>query len=247
MFIDTHCHITMMIKKDSTGLLTKEELLHAQDIVNEASQHNVTRLITVGTNVIESINCIQLAQKFPHVFATVGIHPHDCTSMWYNDFKKITELASKKRKNKIVAIGECGLDFHYTNYSKRQQLAAFKAHIELALENNLAIVVHTRDAQDETLYILEEFKKQIKKCVIHCFSGNQEFANKVTEYGFMLGIGASITYPKNDPLRAIVKSVSLENLVLETDAPFLPPQIIRGKQNHPKYIQDIAEYFPIRP
>ncbi|HZW61207.1 MAG TPA: TatD family hydrolase, partial [Candidatus Babeliales bacterium] len=146
-------------------------------------------------------------------------------------------------KNKIVAIGECGLDRHYPDYNIQRQYDAFKAQIEIALEYDLALIVHTRDAGQETLRSLEEFKGQIKRGVIHCFSEDQYFADEVLKMGFVIGIGGTLTYLKNDTLRSIAKTIALEKIVLETDAPFLPPQSMRGQQNHPRQIATVAQYL----
>jgi len=241
--IDTHCHINMMVKKDFDVALQEQEIKDAAIILCQAADNQVTRIINVGTSLIESQNCIQLAQAYDTVFATVGIHPNDCTSSWQDDFKLIQEMVKKKELNRIVGIGETGLDRHYPDYNLKRQQDAFKAQIELSLEHDIALVVHTRDARDETLRSLEEFKGQITRGIIHCFSEDQDFANQVIEWQFCLGIGGTITYPKNLYLRDIVCATSLDQMVLETDAPYLPPQIVRGKQNHPLYIATIAEYI----
>src|SRR5690606_17518746 len=110
-----------------------------------------------------------LAQHFPAIWATVGLHPNDCTAAWHDDLKQLITLIKNKKENKIVGIGECGLDFHYPDYDKQRQKDVFKAQIELALEHNLALVVHTRDAHDETLRPLEEFAGHITRGIIHCF------------------------------------------------------------------------------
>ncbi|MCX5922491.1 MAG: TatD family hydrolase [Candidatus Dependentiae bacterium] len=243
MLIDTHCHINTMVKKDFDSTLTSEELSAAKVIVQEAADNQVFRIINVGTSLIESLNCIALAQQYDAVYATVGIHPNDCTSSWMDDFKELKVLVQKKEINRIVGIGEVGLDRHYPDYNLQRQKDAFKAQIELALENDLALVVHTRDAAEETLRSLEEFKGHITRGIIHCFSEQQYFADQVIAWNFALGIGGTITYPKNLYLRDIVCKISLENIVLETDAPFLPPQIIRGKKNHPLQVRTIAEYI----
>lgn len=243
MLVDTHCHINTMIKKEFDIPLTVESLPFAKTIIDDAIDHQVNTIINVGTSLIESNNCVMLAQHFPSVFATIGIHPNDATSSWHDDYKQLVKLAKEKEKNKIVGIGECGLDKHYPDYNLQRQKDAFKAQIELALENNLALVVHTRDAADETLRALEEFKGQIQRGVIHCFSEDSFFANICISWGFMLGMGGTITYPKNIHLRDIVASVDLTSIVLETDAPFLPIQRMRGKENHPRYIKEIAEFI----
>jgi TatD DNase family protein len=243
MLIDTHCHINMMVKSTFDVPLQPMEINQAQEIVDKAKDHHVTRIINVGTSLIESNNCIELAKKYPAIFATIGIHPNDLTASWKEDFKQLQNLMKQKEINRIVGVGETGLDRHYPDTNLPRQKDAFKAHIELALEYDVGLVVHTRDARDETLRSLEEYKGQIKKGIIHCFSEDQAFANQVIEWDFKIGIGGTITYPKNLYLRDIVSDVSLDNMVLETDAPFLPPQIIRGKQNHPLYIETIARYI----
>lgn len=243
MLIDTHCHINMMVKKNFDTIMNEQELQHAMHIAKTAYDKGITTIINVGTSLIESKNCIAIAQASPSVFATIGIHPNDLTAQWQNDLKEIEHLLRNKEKNKIVGIGECGLDFHYPDYNISWQKDAFKMQIELALENNIALVVHTRDARDETLRSIEEYKGQITKGIIHCFSEDLDFAQTVIDWGFALGIGGTITYPKNNELRRVVTTVPLESIVLETDAPFLPIQSMRGQQNHPQYIADIAQYI----
>lgn len=242
MLIDTHCHINMMIKNSFDTPLQESDLPQAQDIIESAAAHGVSLIINVGTRKIENQNCILLAQKFNAVFATVGIHPND-SDTWQEDFLLLKKWVLQKEANKIVGIGECGMDMHYPDYNLNRQRDAFKAQIELALEHDLALIVHSRDAYDETLRILEEYKKNLTRAVMHCFSYDQAFADIVTEWNFVLGIGGTVTYPKNKELRAIVANTEIKNIVLETDAPFLPPQAIRGKQNHPKEINTIAHYI----
>lgn len=242
LLVDTHCHINMMIKSTFDTPLQKKDLPLAKIIIEQAEAHNVNTIINVGTRSIENENCILLARTFDQVFATVGIHPND-SDTWQEDFELLKKWTASKEKNKIVGIGECGIDMHYPNYNLSRQRDAFKAQIELALEHDLALVVHSRDAYDETLLILEEYKHDITRATMHCFSYDQTFANTVTNWNFVLGIGGTITYPKNEALRNIVKNTPLKNIVLETDAPFLPPQAIRGKQNHPKEIATIAHFI----
>lgn len=243
MLIDTHCHVNMMVKEEFDVLLDHTQLLTAQNIIRDAATHDVTRIINVGTSVIESENCIAIAQENNHAYATVGIHPNDCTADWKVDVNTLTRYVQEKEKHKIVGIGEIGLDRHYKDHNLPRQKDAFRMQIELALAHDLAIVVHTRDAYDETLNALYEYRTQISRGIIHCFSEDLAFAQEAINMNFAIGIGGTLTYPKNEDLRHLVTNLSLDNFVLETDAPFLPPQIIRGKQNHPKYIKTIAEYM----
>lgn len=243
MLIDTHCHINNMVKKEFDIPLTPTELAAAKNIITQAAHADVTTIINVGTSYVESLNCIELAKTYPTIWATVGIHPNDLNENWQSELKELTKLLKHKTENKIVGIGECGMDFHYPDYNLQRQKDGFKAQIEMALEYDLALVVHTRQAPDETLRCIEEFKGQITRGIIHCFSENQSFADQVIEWGFAIGLGGIITYPKNEYLRSIGKNVPLDTIVLETDAPFLPIQSMRGKQNHPQYIRAIAEYL----
>jgi TatD DNase family protein len=242
MLVDTHCHVNMMVKNTFDTPLQESDIPKAQAIIEQAHQHNVNIIINVGTRSIENANCVLLAQKFPSVFATVGIHPND-SDTWQEDFELLKKWVQKKEENKIVGIGECGMDMHYPDYNLARQRDAFKAQIELALEHDLALVVHSRDAYDETLRILEEYHRDIARATMHCFSYDQTFATTVTNWDFVLGIGGTVTYPKNNELRDIIQKIDIKHVVLETDAPFLPPQTLRGKQNHPQYIADIAKYI----
>jgi TatD DNase family protein len=242
MLIDTHCHINMMIKSAFDVSLEPHTLPLAKIIVEEAHKEDVSVIINVGTRHVENQNCILLAQHNATVFATVGIHPND-SDTWAEDIRAIKKWVIEKEKNKIVGIGECGIDRHYPDYNMQRQRDCFKAQIEIALEHDLALVIHSRDAYDETLKIVEEYKDSLHRAVMHCFSYDQSFALTVIEWQFKLGIGGTVTYPKNDVLRAVVKNISLQDIVLETDAPFLPVQNMRGKKNHPLFIKQIAEYI----
>lgn len=262
MLVDTHCHLNLMAKQDTAISptqalmdnlpLTPAQLADTARITHAAEQAGVTTILTIGTTLQESKNSIQIAQHAKNIFAIVGIHPNDCTPDWQQDFAEIKKLVTNKQQNKIVGIGETGLDFYWPNVEKQRQRDAFKAHIELALTHDLALVIHLRQARDEQAIgfakdelfeILLPYKDQITRGVMHCFSHDEIFARICLDWGFALGIGGMITYPKNTALREIIREIPLESLVLETDAPFLPPQIARGKQNHPKYIAVIAQFL----
>ena len=243
MLIDTHCHLNIIVKEDFDRKLTEKEIDLAKFYIDNAYENGVKRIINVGTSLIESLNCIELAKKYKSVYATIGIHPNDLTDNWKKELKEIEALIKNREESKIVGIGECGLDFHYPDYNTKKQKEAFKQQIEIALENDLGLVVHTRQAPQETLDILTEFKGQIKKGIIHCFSEDIDFAKEVIKMKFAIGLGGTITYPKNDHLREVAKAVNLSDIVLETDAPFLAPQPIRGQQNTPKEILTIAKFL----
>lgn len=242
MLIDTHCHINLMVKKSFESSLTPQECQNAQLIIDEAFLEEVKLLIGVGTNLIESNNCVELARLYPSLFASIGTHPNDATKTWSNDISHYKKLLQDKELSKIIAIGECGIDRHYEGHQLQLQKDVFKAHIELALEHDLALIVHSRDASEETLYALDEFSKENLRGTMHCFSYDLAYAQESIRRNFVLGIGGTITYPKNNNLRNIVRTVGIEAIVLETDAPYLPPQPIRGQKNSPAEIKTIAQY-----
>ena len=243
MLIDTHCHINMMIKKKFDTPINHEQLKLAYQIANEASEKGIEYILNAGTSLIECINCIKLAHENKHMYAAIGIHPCDVTSHWNNDLKEIEKLLKNNKKHKIVAIGECGLDLYHQKHTITQQKNLLKAQIELSLQYNLPLTIHMREATDEMVSILDQFKHEPLRGIMHCFSESKSFADYVINLGLVVGIGGPITYPKNEQLREVFLHIPLEKIVLETDAPFLPPQIIRGKQNHPKYIVHIAQHL----
>ncbi|MFA5074739.1 MAG: TatD family hydrolase [Candidatus Babeliales bacterium] len=240
MFIDTHCHLNMMIKNVIETFLNDQEFKFIKNILDQANLVGVKKFITIGTTVLESINSVNIAKKFSQVFASVGIHPCDCSVDFLKNFEQIKKLIKNKEENKIVAIGETGLDFFHKPFDKQKQIDAFKAHIELACQNNLPIIVHVRNSAQEVLEILEKYKKDVRG-VIHCFFQDKNFAQTALSWGFYLGISGPINYPKNQELRDVVIDLPIDKILLETDAPFLPPQEFRGKQNNPAYIPIFAK------
>jgi TatD DNase family protein len=243
MLFDTHCHLDILLSNQFNILLSQSQLELAQSFIDAAARENVLYILQVGTTLMDSLNAVALAKKYEKNFASLGIHPNDATKNWKQDLAEFKKLIAHKEKNKIVAIGECGFDRHYPNFDIKLQYDVFKAQIELALEHDLALVIHTRDAREETARMMEEYKGQVKRGIVHCFSENEEFAEFSITLGYKLGIGGTLTYPKNNELRKICTDISLESIVLETDTPFLPPQTLRGQKNHPKNIKIIAEFL----
>jgi TatD DNase family protein len=243
MFVDTHCHLNTIIKNEFDAPLPENFSQLVQPSLDEAQRHHVTRIINVGTSLTESINCVQLAHHFENMWATLGTHPNDLTTDWKSDIVAYKKILHSNNKGKIVGIGEIGLDYHYSDFDKQRQYDGFRAQIELGLEHDLPIIIHTRDAADETLHVIEEYKHHNLRGIIHCFSENAAFAQHARDLGFLLGIGGPLTYPKNQYLRDIFIETPLESIVLETDAPFLPPQYMRGKKNSPAQIAYIAQFL----
>lgn len=246
--IDTHCHLNIMVRNFSENTtivpFTTQELATCSEILNNAQRNMVSTLINVGTNLTESLLCIELAKHFSNCYATIGLHPNDTDADWPKTIKKFNELLSNKKNLKIVGIGECGIDQHYPDFNLKRQQDAFHAQIQLALEHNLALVIHSRDSDEETYQALAAYKGEKNfRGTIHCFSSNESYAKKYLDLGFVLGFGGTVTYPKNETLRNVAKMIPLEKIVLETDAPYLPPQSLRGTKNNPANIKIIAQYI----
>lgn len=248
MLIDTHCHINVIIRNYATknlfAPLSFSEIETCKKILNDASDQQIGAVINVGTDLIESLTCIDIAKHFDHCYATIGLHPTDATSEWLSTILEFKHLLQQKNFLKIIGIGECGIDKYHQGYDALRQRKVFEAQIELALEHNLALVVHSRDADIETYETLYAYRNEKNlKGTIHCFSSDMNYAQKYLDLGFVLGFGGTVTYPKNHELRKVATTIPLEKIILETDAPFLPPQIIRGKPNSPAQIRTIAEYI----
>ncbi len=246
--IDTHCHLSIMIRNFAQNRtiipFNSQDLEKCRNILNDAMKNSVTTIIDVGTNLTESVLCIELAQHFSQNYVTLGIHPNDATELWPDDLEEFEKLFQKKDDLKIVGIGECGIDKHYPNFDLKMQQDVFHAQIQLALKHNLALVIHSRDADEETYQALAKYRGEKNfRGTIHCFSSNEIYAQKYLDLGFVLGFGGTVTYPKNETLRNVVKMIPLEKIVLETDAPFLPPQSMRGQKNNPSNIKIIAEFI----
>lgn len=242
MFFDTHCHLDMMVAKERDELLVPERIAELDALVKSVHEAGVCGMINVGTNMLGSQRAIFLARRYSQVYATLGIHPCDCGNHWQEELRSFIPLLEEKKAHKIVALGETGLDFFHQPYDKDRQVAAFKEQIELALRYNLPVIIHAREASDEVLNVVQEYVPNGLRGVLHCFSHPAYVAEQFLAWGFYIGMGAYITYPKNNDLRVLVQhDIPLEKLLLETDAPFLPPQQYRGKQNSPAYVPLFAQ------
>lgn len=226
--VDTHAHL------DSNAF--------AQDraeLITRARDTGVTKIITVGVSLESSKNAIILAERYPGVFAAAGFHPHQAVTMKKADIANLADIAKHPR---VVAIGEIGLDF-YRNYSPREaQLQALKWQLEVAVELNLPVIVHCRQAEREMLNLLRDWTEQHKGWhrqhpgVIHCFMGSTQTAQQYLDMGFYLSLGAYIGYPDSASAHHVIRSIPQDRLLVETDCPFLSPQSHRGKRNEPAYL-----------
>lgn len=223
-FVETHTHLDL-IKRN------------AEEVVREAAEKKVTKMVTVGIDLESSKIALEFASRFEEVYAAVGYHPNESKLMDVSGWEELEKLAHNK---KVVAIGETGLDYYRRRSTIRQQMEAFKKHLNLAHKLDLPLIVHDREAHRDTLKILTEEGKRLK-ILLHCFSGDLDMAKSCIERGYYLGIGGVVTFKNAKTLQMITKEIPLEKILLETDSPFLAPHPFRGKTNEPKYIPLIAE------
>ncbi len=225
--IDTHCHLDF------------SEFDHNRDeVISRAKDKGVYCAINIGSSIEGSRKSVELSRKYDYFYATVGIHPHEADKIDSNALDIIRELAKEDR---VVAIGEIGLDY-FKNFSKPQnQLPLFLTQLKLAKELGLPLVIHTREAKADTLRILKEAMPV--KVVVHCFSGDNDFLNECLSLGFFVSFTCNITYKKAENLREMVKLTPLNRLMLETDAPYLSPEGLRGKDNEPMQVRLLAEFI----
>ena len=225
MFIDSHAHLEM---RDFNS--------DRPEVVKRALDAGVGCIITVGTTLSDCRKALSIAAQYETVYAVIGIHPHEVKAI---DAKTYDTLKTLAQNNKVVAYGETGLDF-FRNLSPRDvQIRRFGEQLDLAEELGLPVVIHDREAHNETMNLLKAWKGK-RRGVVHCFSGDRTMARKCLDLGFYISIPGPITYPKSEKLREIVKDIPIDRLLLETDAPYLTPEPHRGKRNEPAYVVHTA-------
>lgn len=226
--IDTHCHIDLLVKQSVNDLLKRCE--------------NVTieRLVTIGISPENQSSVLSLTREHPRIYGSLGIHPHEAEKATPEILNMIKRTA--QQENKIIAIGEIGLDYHYEYSPRSIQIKIFEEQINIACELQLPIIIHCREADDDLMKILEKYAFLLKdKAVIHSFSSSQELAAKALSYGFYLGFNGMLTFRSAENVRDILKICPLRQILLETDSPYLTPEPYRGKENAPFLIPFIAE------
>jgi TatD DNase family protein len=227
--IETHFHLDMLKE------FTREE------IVEKAKAHNIEKFITISTNPNNLDEVILIANTFPEIFCTQGLHPHEGKE-WNDEVKAhvIKNLNSKNKK--IVAVGEIGLDFYYSKSPREEQLKAFEDQLQIAIDFDLPVVIHSRDADIDTMEILRKYSPHLKqKGVIHSFTSGLELAEFAIKEGFYLGFNGIITFKNAENVRDALKITPMDKILLETDSPFLTPDPYRGFENAPCYLPFIAE------
>ena len=223
MFIDTHCHLSV------------DDYENVDKIIENAKENNVKYLIVSGYDKKSIKEIVEIANKHDNIYLTLGYHPSEADITTDEDLEELKEVV--KNNKKVIGIGEIGLDYHWVKDNKDRQKELFLKQINIAKELDLPIVIHSRDAFQDTYDILKEVKH---RGIIHCFSGNKENAKMYSSLGYYFGIGGVLTF-SNSNLKETIKEISIDKILLETDAPYLAPTPYRGKQNEPKYIPIIAK------
>jgi TatD DNase family protein len=224
---DTHAHLTD--KRFSDDL---------DDVLQRAQDAGVHTIINVGYDLPSSRRSVQLAASSPLVYAAVGIHPHEAAMVDEQALKEVRQLAGEK---KVVAIGEIGLDYYYNHASHERQHEAFRAQLRLAHSLALPVIIHDRDSHHDILSILQDEDVQRIGGVMHCFSGDTQFAAECLNLGLYISLAGPVTFKNTKELLAVAECVPIDRLLLETDAPYLAPVPYRGKRNEPAFVQAVAE------
>ncbi len=227
MLIDSHAHLEM-----------KEFDSDREEVIKRAGNEGVDFIVTVGINLKLSQKAVALAGQYENIYATVGVHPHDVAHTDEFTWGSLKELVNTNREI-IVAYGEIGLDFFRNISPEKKQIEAFGRQLELARELNLPVVIHDRDAHEQTLKIVKS--SGVRRGVFHCFSGDYEMAGKCIDLGFYISVPGVVTFDKAKTIQDVVQRLPLSSMLLETDAPYLAPVPHRGKRNEPSFIVNTAK------
>lgn len=226
MYFDTHVH------------LNSEQYENVDEIVNNALENGVNKMVVVGYDLETSLKAIQIAKQYEFIYAAVGMHPSEIKKMNKDDLDKIESLLTNK---KVVAIGEIGLDYHWDKDNKEEQKEVFIKQIKWSSKYNLPIIIHSRDSAEDTFNVLKDNKMYYKKGIMHCYSYSLELAKEFIKLDFMLAFGGALTFLNSKQNKEVVQEIDSKYLLTETDAPYLTPHPYRGKRNEPKYIHLVVE------
>jgi len=229
MLVDSHCHLDY---KDFTE--------GVDAVVARARAAGVSHFLTICTEIAVFDKVLAVANSAPEIFCTVGTHPHHA-----GDPKELNisreEIVKLTHNPKVVGIGETGLDYYYEHSPREEQQKGFATHIEAALETNLPLIIHTRDADDDTIRLMRDVGGRKARGVMHCFSGGQKLADAALDLGFYISFSGIVTFKKADELRDVARHVPLDRLLVETDSPYLAPVPHRGKRNEPAFVTHTAQ------
>jgi TatD DNase family protein len=228
MFVDSHCHLDY----------PDFEIEGVETIVQRAQVAGVTHFLTICTEIAKFPGVLAIAERFPFMHCTVGTHPHHAA-----DEVNVTkeQLVAFTKNSKVVGIGETGLDYHYNHSPAAEQQKIFAQHIEAAVETDLPLIIHTREADEDTVRIMRDVGGSKARGVMHCFSGGMDLADRSLALGFYISFSGIVTFKKAEDLREIVKHVPLDRILIETDSPYLAPIPHRGKRNEPAFVVHTAQ------
>ncbi|MBU0535178.1 TatD family hydrolase [Patescibacteria group bacterium] len=231
MLIDSHCHLVHEKYKESI-----------EEIIKDAKKFGVEKFIIVGTSIEENKKAIEASGKSEKIFCSVGIYPHENIEISLSDLKKSLEENLKSSK-RVVAIGETGIEMPLWENGRTldKQVELLEMHLNLALENKLPVIIHNRNGNEEVYALLKKYSEKGLSGVMHCFTSDWDYAQMILDLGFCISFTNIITYPKKEQLLEVVKNIPMDKFLLETDAPYLPPQSLRGEINYPKYVKIVAE------
>lgn len=224
MLIDTHAHLEML-----EGI---------PEIIQRAKDSGVERIVAASSDLPSSKRSLEISRNFPGVFVAVGIHPHEASSLSDEVFCEIESLAAEQR---VLAIGETGLDYHYMHSPREAQIYSFRRHIELAKRARLPLVIHVRDAHEDVLKVLRGESTRDIGAVIHCFTGDYRTAKEYVDEGFYISFSGIITFKNAEDIREAARKIPIESILVETDSPYLAPIPFRGRKNEPAYVKYVAQ------
>jgi TatD DNase family protein len=229
MFVDSHCHLDRLDLTDYNNDLSLA--------IDAARMRDVSRMLCIGISMDNAQAVVDISQRFDDVYASVGVHPMDVGDT-LADFEQLAVLAST---DSVIAIGETGLDYYYSKEGIELQQESFRCHLELSSKLKKPVVVHTRDAREDTIDIIRQHGDSNVAGVLHCFTESWEMAKEALDLNYYISFSGIVTFRNADTLREVVKKVPLDRMLIETDAPYLAPVPYRGKKNEPKYVVEVAK------
>ncbi|MCH7518348.1 MAG: TatD family hydrolase [Candidatus Dadabacteria bacterium] len=224
MLIDSHAHLV--------------SLENLPEVLQRAQENNINKIVSISSDIPSTEATISLAEEYDYIFATTGVHPHSADQMSEEVLIGIDHFAEN---DKVVAIGETGLDYFYMNSEKEVQIDSFTEHIRLGKKHNLPIIIHVRNADQDMIEILTKESAADTPGVIHCFTGDYDTAKKYLDLGYYISFSGIVTYKRSEELREAAKKIPKDKILIETDSPYLAPVPHRGKPNEPSYVKHVAE------
>ncbi len=228
---DTHVHLNMKDFQDDLN-----------DVIERAHRQNVKQMVNIGYNIKSSEESLTLANKYAFIYAAVGVHPHDAKKVEGDYLKRLENMAKEK---KVIAIGEIGLDYYRDLSPRDVQKRIFEEQLELAISLELPVIIHERDAKEDTLTIIKKHRNRLKGGIFHAFPGGEEFLSDYLDIDFYYGIGGVVTFKNAHRLRNMIKKLPVDRLLLETDCPYLTPHPFRGRRNEPGFVTLVRDHLSL--